>query len=232
MPSQNFGSTTYSVRVRRGGLLGLFGFKKTVQKTMAFSSFSDLDANKPVPEVFGTSQLQGTHIAYADRGTSIYMRTAFCEGPVYAITSVRSLDARFALTATNIVLGLVGTANTDATWLTASPPDPSAGYYSRTAYGRLSAGNTAVEDEDPAPDVAGIIDGRLMTIPDGSGDWVDTGEWTDNPTAHTRFVITDEYYYNLDAAWIDDDEAYTSWLYNDELILTRNASDFVLLVAG
>ncbi len=71
-----------------------------------------------------------------------------------------------------------------------------------------------------------------MTIPDGSGDWVDTGEWTDNPTAHTRFVITDEYYYNLDAAWIDDDEAYTSWLYNDELILTRNASDFVLLVAG
>jgi len=49
-----YGTTTYSVREKRGGILGLLGFKKTVQKTLAYSSFSDLDANKSVPEVFGS----------------------------------------------------------------------------------------------------------------------------------------------------------------------------------
>lgn len=232
MPSQNFGSVTYSERVRRGGFLGLLGFKKTVQKTLPFSSFTDIDANKPVPMVLGRSQLQGTHIAYADRGTSIYMRTAFCEGPVYAISSVRSLDARLVLTATNLVMGLVGDLNTDATWLTASPPDPSAGYYSRTAYGRLSAGNTLVQDEDPAPDVVAIIDGLLMTIPDGSGDWVDDDEWSDNATAHAWYFITSPYFYNLSASWIDADSATESYNFNKELIIRRNTSDFIWLLEG
>ncbi len=232
MPSQNFGSVTYSARVKRGGILGLFGFKKTVQKTLAFSSFSDLDANKPVPIVFGKSQLQGTHIAYADRGTSIYMRTAFCEGPIYGLSDVRSLDARLALTATTTVNGLVGTANTDAVWLTAAAPDPSAGYYSRTAYGRLSAGNTAVEDEDPAPDVAAIVDGLLMTIPDGSGDWTNTDEWSDNAAAHTWYFITSPYYYNLSSSWIDAAEATTCFNYNEALIIKRDLTDYLWLIAG
>ena len=232
MPSQNFGSVTYSARVKRGGLLGLFGFKKTVQKTLAFSSFSDLDANKPVPIVFGRSQLQGTHIAYADRGTSIYMRTAFAEGPLYAISSVRSLDARFALTATTTVNGLVGTANTDAVWLTASAPDPSSGYYSRTAYGRLSAGNTAVDTEDPAPDVVAIIDGLLVTIPDGSGDWTNTDEWSDNAAALTWYLITSPYYYNLSSSWIDASEATACFNYNEAMIIKGVLTDYLWLVAG
>jgi hypothetical protein len=232
MPSQNFGSTTYSVRVRRGGIAGFFGFKKTVQKTLSYSSFSDLDANKPVPLVLGRAQLQGTHIAYADRGTSIYMRTAFCEGPIYAMSNVRSVDDRLGLTAANIVLGLVGTANTDATWLTASPPDPSAGYYSRTAYVRAQAGNTLVEDEDPAPDLVAVIDGLLMTIPDSSGDWVETDEFSDNAAAHTYMFITSPYYFNLNSAWIEATDAATCYDYNSELIITRSSTDFTWLIAG
>lgn len=223
-----YGTTSYSVRVKRGGLWGLLGFKKTVHKTLAYSSYSDLDSNKCVPEVLGWSQLEGTHIAYDDVGSNIRVRTAFCEGPIADIANARSTDSRLPLSGTNYAetLGLTGAANAiGASWV-------GPGNYSRTACIVGQCDNSAVDEVEPAPDIVAGIQGRLMTIPDGSGDWTDDDEWTDNPAAHTRWLITVSDYFNLDENWIEDDDFYECFQFNNELIIDRSLNDFIFMVAG
>lgn len=223
-----YGTVGYSVRVKRGGILGFFGFKKTVQKTLAYSSHSDLDSNKSVPEVLGRSQILLTHIAYIDVGSNIRIRSAACEGEIYDIQNARSVQSLLPLSATNYVetMGLVGAANAiAATW-------PGPGNYSRTAGIAGQCSNTAVDVDEPAPDIAAVILGRLMTIPDGSGDWVTTDEWTDNAAAHTRFVLTSDDYFKLDENWIEDPDFNEAYQFNDENIIDRSLTDFVFVVAG
>jgi len=226
-----YGSTTYSVRngKKRGGILGFFGFKKTAVKTLAWSSYSELDSNMPVAEVFGVMQIMGQHIAYADVGTEIRLRTAFCEGPIEDMVNVRSTDDRMPLDGVSYAecLGLVGAANTD---------DPgwggTTGYFSRTTHIRGKTTNSAVEDVEPAPDVVGVIYGRLVTIPDGSGDWVTADTFDDNAASIVRFILTNEHYFNLDEDWIDDEAAYECFEYNAERIIDRSLTDFVFAVEG
>ena len=226
-----YGTSTYSVRngKKRGGIAGFFGFRKTAVKTLAWSAYSELDSNMPVAEIFGVVQVMGQHIAYADVGTEIRLRTAFCEGPIEDMVNVRSTDDRMPLDGVSYAecLGLVGAANTD---------DPgwggTSGYFSRTAHIRGKTTNTTVEDVEPAPDIVGVIYGRLITIPDGSGDWVTVDTFSDDPAAITRFILTNEHYFNLDENWIDDDAAYESWLFNKTLIIDRSLTDFVFAVQG
>lgn len=231
------GDTSYSVREKRrtpwGLLAGIVGFlfiKRTVNvtKTLHWSSFSDLDANKCVPEVFGRAQMLGVHIGYRDTGLYVQVRTAFCEGPIDSFQNVRSLDSRLPLSPTSYdeALGDVGTAN--------GPDDPawvSPGLFSRTAHIRAQGDNSLIEDVDPAPDIAAVIFGRTMPIPDGLGGWTSNG-WSNNAAAITRFLLTDQYYYNLDAAWVDDAKAIEAFDYNAELIVNKDLSDYLFVEAG
>jgi hypothetical protein len=217
-----YGTVSFPRVEHRGGFLGWWN-RKTVMATKQWSSFSDLDANKPVPEVFGRAQLMGVHISYVDVGTALRLRTAFCEGEIEDIINARTTDTEFPLSATSYVelLGLVGSLN--------GPDDPgwagATGYFSRTAHIRGQADNSSVEDTDPAPDVVAVILGRLMLTPDGSGDWVTT-QWTDNGAAHTRFLLTSPDYCNLDENWIDDPSFLETFDYNAEQIFDMSISDF------
>ena len=218
------GYVTYSERVRRGGILGLFGFKKTVQRTLAYSSFSDLDANKPLPEVFGTMQILGTHIGYQDVGSFLKIRTAFCEGPIEDIINARSTNVNFPLNsgAYDEALGLVGEAN--------GPDDPSwvaPGLYSRTAHIRGELDNSEVSVTDDAADVAAVIKGRILKVWDGS-EWV-TESWTNNGASVWRYLLTGGDYFTLDENWIDDDATGETWGYNNEPIFNVNGNDFLFL---
>lgn len=219
-----YGTSTYSVRQKRGGIAGLFGFKKTVTKTLQWSSYSDLDANKDVPEVFGRAQVLGVNIAYADIGVDLKIRTAFCEGEIEDMQNVRSVDETLPLTFIAPFMGLVGTAN--------GPDDPTfpdyPSYYSRTAHTRAVVTNSSMDAVDPAPEVAAVIFGRLMLTPDGGGDWVAT-QWTDNGAAHTRFLITSEYYCKLDENWIDDATFLNVFNFNAEQIFNTSLSDFIFV---
>lgn len=221
-----YGTSTYSVRQRRGGILGFFGFKKTVTQTLQWSSFSDLDANKDVPEIFGRAQILGVHLAYEDVGTELRVRTAFCEGEIADIQNARSTDETLPILFTAFRMGLVGTANGPD-----DPTIPGAGWYSRTAHMRSVIVNSTMEETDPAPDIAAVIIGRLMDIPDGSGDWVDFG-WTNNGSAQTRFLITSEDYSKLDPGWVDDDFFYDVFTFNAEQIYNRELSDFTFVDEG
>lgn len=224
-----YGTTVYSVRQKAGGIAGFFGFKKTVVKTLQWSSYSDIDANKDVPEVFGRAQLLGVHIAYADVGTNLQVRSVWCEGPIEAINNERSIDDTLPMHAVDRakLLGLVGTAN--------GPDDPgwagTSGYFSRSAHMRYKITNSAMDQTDPAPDVAAVILGRKMLTPDGSGDWVTTA-WTNNGAAHARFVITNEDYFKLAGGWIDDDYFNASFNFTAEQIFNTSLSDFVFVEPG
>lgn len=222
-----YGTTTYSVRKKKGFLF--FKWHKTVQKTMGWSSYSDIDQNKYVPEVWGRMQIEGTHLGYADVGTFIKLRTAFCEGEIGDLVNVRSTDSNFPLDSGSYVelYGKVGTLN--------GPDDPAwvaPGYYSRTAHIRGQANNTAADTTDPAPDVVGVVIGRKMEFPDP-----DTGVWGGfetqyNAAAHIRFALTSEDYGKLDTGWIDDDSFTEAYRFNDELIFNTWITDFAFTEAG
>lgn len=224
-----YGTSTYSVRKKAGGLLGLFGIKKTVQKTVQWSSFSDIDASKPVPEVFGRAQMLGTHIAYIDVGSNLQIRDAFCEGEIEGMENIRSTDETLPIDtgALAVLLGLTGSAN--------GPDDPgwagATGYFSRTANIRTKVTNSDIDVTDPAPDIAAVIMGRKMMTPGDDGVW-DQYAWTDNAAAHARFLLTNEFYYKLDENWIDDDYATECYRYNDELIFNTSISDFLFVEEG
>lgn len=222
-----YGTTTYSVRVRRGGLLGLLGFKKTVKQTLQYSSYSDLDQEMYVPDVFGRAQLAGTHLGYFDAGTEIKMTTSFCEGPIEAYQNFRPTDRRFYLTMTpSYRYGLAGGTGTqvpytDSTW-------PSNGYYSNTAVVYSKVGGTNIEDIDPAPDMVSVILGKKVTTPNSSGTW-NVDKWSDNGAAIMRHILTGDGYFNLGADWVDDASFKTVHDYNDEIIFDYSYTDVLFI---
>lgn len=214
-----YGTSTYSVRVRRGGLLGLLGFKKTIQKTLQWSTYSDLDADRYVPVVFGRAQIAGTHIAYADQGTTIQAVTAFCEGVIENFVNIRSDDNRFFPIASGLTkrFGELGGVN-------GQDPHPTTtwignGYYSRTALMFLNISGTSVEEVDPAPILFALLLGTKVAVPNtGPTDWTSTA-WSDNGAEITRHLLTSPDYLGLDESWIDDESFFNERFYCNEYLI-------------
>jgi hypothetical protein len=119
------------------------------------------------------------------------------------------------------IYGKTGAANLDS-------GGQSPGNYSRTACVRGRCSNSALDVNDSAPDIAAIIIGRKLLTPNGSGVW-NTTAWTCNAVDIARYIITSADYFKLDPGWVADADAYVTWLYNDENILSRNNSDLVWL---
>lgn len=235
MPQQNAGTTTYSARERRGGLLGFLGFKKTVTKTLQYSSFSDLDAERYVPIILGRAQVAGTHLAYADVGTRVRMTTAFAEGAIESFDTYRTDDARF------IISGTVHKRFGYPADLGPTPyeqiPVPNAqwignGYYARTAMFFCEAGGTSIDQVDPAPNIIIIALGLRVTVPIAGvwttvDSWDAAAKWSDNAAAHVRWLLTSPDFYRLDDNWIDDDSFSAAYDYNDEILFDTSFSDII-----
>ena len=221
-----YGKDTYSKRGQ--GFLANLRLKAKYGKgnSISWSSYSDIDQDKYLPEVFGRTQLAGTNLSYADIGTDIRCTTAFCEGEILGFVNFRSIDPRWSVKPTPVFRygkqGGVGTQIplTDANW-------PGNGYYSRTALVFSTCGGSNLLDEDPAPVFASVINGKLVTVPDGDGDWTLT-KWSDNGAAIVRYLITNEDYFNLPEGWIDDASFYEAHQYNDEIIYDRSDSDILV----
>lgn len=221
-----YGSVSYVRKEKKGGFLGWFN-KKWVRHTLNYSSYSTVDANKYVPEVFGAAQMLGTVLAADDTGGFIRMRLGFTEGEIYDIINHRSVDPELPLHAPTYqqMKGKVGALNGDnPTWV-------GPGYYSRTSELLLSASNSPVDVNEPAPDVAAVVLGRIMPIPDTSNVW-SGAEWTDDAAAHARFLYTSPDYYNLDEAWIDDDYFGDCFWFNNAYIFNSEVSDFTFVEEG
>lgn len=225
------GSFTYLAREPKGGLAGLFGMKRTVTKTMSYSSFSDLDAEKYVPVVLGRCQIAGIHMGYADHGGTILSTTAFCEGQIESLSNFRVDDLRFRFSSpgpeASVRVGELGNVGAQVPHI--DPRLHPNGYFSRTALTFVEYIGTNILETDAAPLLYCKCMGMLMTIPDAAGEWVTTGVWSDNPAAHARFILTSDDYYKLDVNWLDDESFTESYNYNNGYLLDASYADIVLL---
>lgn len=217
-----YGSVTFTRRERRGFLI--FHWHHTVQETLQYSSYSNIDTNKSLPEVFGRAQIEGTLIGGVDLGPYLQTRTAFCEGEILDMQNIRILDSQLADVAHTIHYGKVGALNGD------DPTYVAPGYYSRTAEYRANLDNSAIDVTDAVPGIAALIYGRLIPIPT-AGVWGGS-EWSDNAAAHTRFVLTDAAYYKLNTAWLEDSYFTESYDFNNEYIFNTELADFTFVEEG
>ena len=235
MPQVNAGTTTYSARVKRGGLLGFLGFKKTVTKTLQYSSYSDLDAEKYLPVVLGRAQIAGTHLAYADIGTRLRMTTAFCEGAIEAYASWRTDDVRFTLVPPTYAR--LGYPANEGPVSYVQEPFPVAGwvgngYYARTVVGGFEATGTTIDQVDPAPLLIITCLGMRVPVPDGV-DWTTVATshadaaWSDNPAAHARYLLTSTDYFKLDDEWLDTASFIEAYDYCNQIIFDQSFSDII-----
>jgi hypothetical protein len=220
-----YGNTTYSKRKMPARDRIALARKYGKGNSITWSTYSDADQEKFLPEIFGRTQVAGTNLSYADIGTDIKTTTAFCEGEILGFVNFRSTDTRWSVKPTPVFrygkLGNVGdqVPLADTNW-------PGNGFYSRTAVVFSVCGGSNLIDEDPAPVFAAVISGKLVKRPDESGEWTVTG-WSDNGAAIVRHLITDPEYFGLPEAWVDDASFLEAHRFNDEVIYDRSDSDLL-----
>ncbi|HKS27072.1 MAG TPA: LamG domain-containing protein [Pyrinomonadaceae bacterium] len=231
------GELTFKVRERRTDILGLFGLKKTVTKTLQYSSHSALDAGRAVPLVFGRCQMLGIHIGYADVGNSIPMLTAWADGGRYGIwkyENLRKVSPGFTPLVTldaapTYRYGTAGGTGTQFPVLVPSAADKIGnGYYSYTAWTYTFVNGSELDQDDAAPDLASIIFGCIIPLPDATGAFTTTG-FSDNPAYIARFILTDPFLMNIDPAFIDDAVCVETGKWCDQYIEDSNQTDTVQL---
>ena len=230
-----YGTTQYAVRERRGGIFGLLGFKKTVTKTLSYSSHSDLDVQKVVPVIFGRFQLIGTHAGYVDTGTIIETTTVFCEGPISDFVNARSANAAFPMRPDLAYQELHGYLGGDITTDPSFPQIPATpanrvanGYYSRSAVIFTAFSGSQLQSDDPAPELVAVVLGMQVYQPDGGGDFT-IREWSDNPVFNTRFLLESDDYLKIGADWCDDPINAVEGAFCDEILTDQAGTDFAYL---
>lgn len=229
-----YGVVTYSYRKKSKGFFGLFSSWKTIRKSLQYSSYSDLDAEKFLPFGFGRVQVMGMHVAYADVGNGIQTTTAFMEGPIEWYTSFRSDDIRFSFLQPMNGIRLGYPANQGPVGNTQIPIGggwAGDGYYANTAFAFIALGGTNVDETDEAPGIIVIALATRTLTPDSSGDFVTTA-WSDDAAVLTRHILTDPHYGKLDGAWIDDASFYEGFNFHREPVFDTSYADVIFLPAA
>lgn len=220
------GSVSYIVQEKKRFLL-FFSRKKDVLKTLQYSSHSDLQSESVVPLALGRVQVQGINFAYQDVGTGIECTTFFSEGEIADYVNLRSITPGFPINSVVKKYGKLGGTVDDATHQTNDAPGwIGAAIYSRLAYIRTYSTGTRADTDDPAPDTVSILLGVKMPVPDEN---FTTQEWSDNAVLQSRWVVTSEDFFGLDANWIDDGETIESADYCDHILVDQANTDRVLL---
>ena len=196
----------YNVVVPERGIGALFGRRDDELRTAQSSSMDGTPYGSVVPEVLGRCQMLLIPFLWKDQGAQVAFLMAACNGPIDAMEHLKvrtegwsELFNSFEVPPDPPVvhLGLVGTANVLPTNF------PQAGYFSRLAYLDANSSGSTVEQIDTPPEVTAIIRGRIIPLPDGSGDYVEEG-WSDNPVHILRFLLTDPSFVNINPAFMED----------------------------
>lgn len=221
----------YSERVPRGGLLGALGFKKTVQRTMNYTSQKEAQDDQVVPLVLGRANAKLIPITSLDVGGAINSIMAASEGPILQWFDHRVLTPGFnGPFGAYYRLGYPGGAQDQFPLTPAEGGNFYAGnfYYSNTAWTAFFVNGTEVDVQEPAPESAAIIMGMVIDMPDASGDFNLTG-WTDNPAFITRWALTHTDVLNLDPAFINDPQCVKTACYCDYPVLDMTNGEVIVL---
>lgn len=220
-------SIPFKEKVRRGGLLGLFGFKKTVKRTLQYSSHSDASSETFVPLILGRAQSLATLLGFEDIGTQINFTAAFCDGYENGIAGyqeTRSVTEGFPINIDNSKFGQAGGTGTQ---LNDNPAWVASGYYSHLAYIDGYATGSELSEDDPAPEIVSIIHGLKIPTPDSNGDFVNT-EWSDNAVELGRWVLNSPNIFNLSSSWFDDVDNMISRNYCDHVLVDTSNTEVAL----
>lgn len=231
---QRGGAINYNERVLRGGLMGaLFQRKKTVTRTLNYSSHSDLQEETDVPVIFGRVQTQLITFTYIDRGTWIEFSGFWCDGHDTAIEGIqnfRSVTDGMGLGTFAHRYGKIGGTVEDSTHQTNDDPGWfAAGYYSRTAYTRAVGLGSKLNEDDAAPTCVAMVYGQKLPIPDPATGAFTSVKFSDSAVAQSRFVLSSSYYFNLPDEWHDDAENLIAYDYGNHVLVDNHNTDTVLL---
>lgn len=235
--SSRTGVHIFQERVRRGGFLGLLGFKKTVTNTLQFSSHQGVEIEKFVPLVLGRAQVQFLPLAFIDAGTQINAIYCISEGPIKTIFDQRVITQGFEFASERdnnpavdqFRFGYPGGTNGQVPFLNnLSGGIPANGYYSHSAMMSTALYGTDISQDDPAPEVVSLILGMIVPLPDSAGDFT-LEDFTDNPAFQTRWVLTHDRTFNLDPAFINDEQCVQTACYCDGPVLDVTNGELILL---
>lgn len=231
------GTITYKERVRRGGFLGLIGFKKTVTRTLQFSSHQGVEVDKTVPLIMGRAQVQLIPVAYIDAGGQINAIYNIGEGPIKAFFDQRIITSGFQFASVadsnpevdQYRFGYPGNTNGQVPFLdNLTGGIPGNGYYSRSAMFSTAIYGTEVSQDDPAPEVIMVIMGAIIPVPDDTQEFT-LIDWTDNPAFQTRWLLTHPRVFNLNEAFINDPQCIKTACYCDDPVLDETNGERILL---
>lgn len=234
------GAVSYKERVRRGGILGLFGFKKTVSRSLQFSNHQGVEITKVVPLILGRAQVQYLPVAYIDAGTQINVIYCVGEGPIrkFGDRQVLTQGYEFASEADGnpevdqFRFGYPGGTNGQEPFLNnLTGGIPGNGYYSMSAMMSTAFYGTEVAQDDPAPEAVGVILGMIIALPDSSGDFVNE-DISDNPAYQTRWALTHSRLFNLDPTFINDPQCIKTACYCDSPVLDLTNGELILLTSA
>lgn len=226
--TQRDGSVNFTEVVKKKFLF-FFTKKKTVTRTLQYSSRSDAKADMVLPLVLGRAQIQLINFAAIDTGKEVQYLALACEGSIQGFVNLRSVTQGFTLSVLAQKLGLVGGTGNQ---INDDPNFIGAGVYSRTAYIRAKATGTAVDVDDAAPETVSVILGYSeIPIPDEAG-VISRYGFSDNGVLQSRWILGDKNFFNLADAWLADDEHYREADYCDHILVDQSNTDALQLAAS
>lgn len=252
------GAFNYTQRTPSTSFLGrLLGKTKKKNTSGQFSSFDQTPLGDPVPEFFGSGQLQAIPIAWRDDGFFLHGLWVWCKGPIENITNIKTpgvnpnwnpagpnTDGQYGPFQVMSHTGeLGGTGSTPA--LDAYVPKvggnaaedqafPGSGFFSLTAFTGLTlmqGGDNYQEVIDTPPTVIGLVTGRKVDLPDGTTAYAITG-WTDNPVHITRFIFSSPRFVGINSGLLDDASNYLTSLICDAPVLNDSDDQHILISDG
>jgi hypothetical protein len=231
------GSVSFNERVRRGGFIGLLGFKKTVARTLPFSNHQGVEISKAVPVILGRAQVPAIPVAYIDAGAQINVIYNISEGPIKKFFDQKVLTQGYEFASVHdsnpnvdqFRYGYAGNTNGQVLFLdNLTGGIPGNGYYSMSAMFSTAFYGTEVAQDDPAPEATFVILGMIIPVPDSSGEFT-LAEWSDNPSFQVRWALTHPHIFNLDPAFINDPQCIKTACYCDDPVLDNTNGELILL---
>lgn len=238
------GSYQYPFVQPSSGTFGrLLQRRETVSRTEQFSSVTNTPYGSPINEVFGRCQMELVAFRSVDKGIYITALWAACRGPIAAIENIKTRASgltdpinSFGSPPAPAIVHLGDPGGTGTNQGNTGQVDLGGGSkFSHLAYieggiipteyfQNLSLSDPNVLNE--LPTVTALILGRVVPLPDGSGDYVLEG-WTDNPVHIARFILTHPQLVNIDPGFMEDEANYLTALHCDEPIIDDSESQLI-----
>lgn len=181
-------SGTFSYQVEEAKRFLIF-FRRRVRRTVSapWSSVSDANEDKVIPEVGGVVQVETVPVMHADTGTRVRYLGFIADGEIDGIFEPKIRDKEY-LPAPDFVELAYGKYGSQG------QPEvgkfPGAGKFSGTAWIACDAiGSNPSDANDSAPTVTVVARGRKIALPNATGEFTERG-WSDCGVYLTRHYLT------------------------------------------